>query len=191
MIFSITGVLEQLRKNIICVPGERNIKNPPSDGDVQAGSMPAPGALSRQFTSLPRLGGYPGRTRSSGPEQHAAPPQLLRRPCYCSVTLQMPTGFLSDCHTELLVITARKSIFSKHPAKCVKAQSRLSQSCWLLRSPPLGCGPAPMASMRVSCWAVLQGCGLQGVEMDEIPAGLSVSCFLPPSSQNSRSETLY
>lgn len=47
MIFSITCILERLRKNIICVPGDRNIKSALSDGDVQAGFMSAPG-LARQ-----------------------------------------------------------------------------------------------------------------------------------------------
>ena len=44
-----TRILEQLRENIICVPGGRNIKNTQSDGDVQAGFTSAPG-LARQTT---------------------------------------------------------------------------------------------------------------------------------------------
>lgn len=113
MIFSISCTLEQLRKNIICVPGDQNIKHLRSDGDVQAGFTSAPG-LTKQ-TVCRCLSEHHQATRITlpGPGKHSSPPQpptkalLARDDVACAHWLSV-----NDCQIELLVITAGK-LFSQ------------------------------------------------------------------------------
>lgn len=114
MIFSITCILEQLRKNIICVPGDRNIKNPLSDGDIQARLHVCPWA--RQANSSLMLECTPPGdgdhwSRSQGaPIPSTAANEAPLVPDGVARAHWLP---VKDCQIELLVITAGK-LFSQY-----------------------------------------------------------------------------
>lgn len=114
MIFSINCILEQLRKNIICVPGARDIKNPQSDGDVQAGLLSAPG-LAKQtvYRCLSEHHQGTGITLL-GPGEHSSPQQLLMKALLALDDVAHAHWLsVNDCQIELLVITAGK-LFSQY-----------------------------------------------------------------------------
>lgn len=113
MIFSISCILEQLRKNIICVPGDRNIKHPGRDGDVQAGFMSAPGLTKQtvyQCSSEHRQG--TGITLP-GPGEHSSQQPLMKALLARDDVAHAHWLSVNDCQIELLVITAGK-LFSQY-----------------------------------------------------------------------------
>lgn len=108
MIFSITCILERLRKSIICVPGDENIKNPQSDRNIQAGFLSAPG-LAKQTVYRSYKTRSPGTGNNARPRR--MPPLTL-----CLMTAQLRLCDVARAHwlsvkngqIELLVITAGK-----------------------------------------------------------------------------------
>lgn len=114
MIVSIGCSLEQLRKNIICVPGDRNIKNPQTDGDVQAGFMPAP-ELAKQTVYWCSSEHHQGTGITLlGPGEHSSPQQLLMKALLARDDVACAHWLsVNDCQIELLVITAGK-LFSQY-----------------------------------------------------------------------------
>lgn len=111
MIFSITCILERLGKNIICVPGDQNIKSPQSDGALQAGFMSAPG-LAEQLAKVP--------VKSAGRQESLFSPGSTH-PLSVATEALLALGDVArahwlsvkHCQIELLVITAGK-LFSQY-----------------------------------------------------------------------------
>lgn len=114
MILSISCIWEQLRKNIICVPGDQNIKTSQSDGDIQASTMSASG-LTKQ-TACQRLSEEHWGTAITlvGPGEHASPQTLLMKALLVLDDVKCAHWLpVKDCQIELLVITAGK-LFSQY-----------------------------------------------------------------------------
>lgn len=158
-------------------------------------SCPPLGSLGKQFSNA-RVHSTQEQESWARPRSALSPPAAANQGPEPDDVAHAHWLYVKDCQIELLVITAGKwfiQYFWKVQPSVWKPKVDFPKIArWFLLISQLCCGSAPIRLTLVSCWAVLKGCGVWDVEMDEISAVLLFSCFFFPSSQQiSRSETLY
>lgn len=113
MICPSTCIWEQLRKNIICVPGDQNI-NSQRDGDIQAGCMSASGLAKQTVCQCSSEQHQRTAIILAGRGEHTSPQKLLMKAPLVLDDVECAHWLsVKDCQMELLVITAGK-LFSQY-----------------------------------------------------------------------------